>query len=917
MDPYKPCPCGSGKKFKFCCRGKGSGVDRAPELNERAQDLMHAGRYEEAEALMRRAIEGWPKFAPARNNLALLYWVQGRFEEAIETLRAAEPGNVFAAALGAELTFLTGTAEEIQAAYERLEGMEPLDPCALGKKIEALSWRRMHDAVLRAVEGARCPRHNDMYYFAGVAAANLGELERARAYLRRVERDSPLFDRARRTLDRLDKGPGTLHGEFDYFQPMDYLPAAVLERLIKMTTAGAKEVITDLALWQINLGEDEGVRILAEIDSPRAIELLKRLAFGTFGEDKLRMTALIELNAKGIVKTGEKVRFFQNGEWTTLAMQGQIEVTPEVTKFVEGEARELLANAIEAQEKGDLDRAEALLNKALEAQPDLDSAYQNLAVLEARRGRYAEAEKLARKALEINPQYVFGVATLIELLLQQEKTKEAQQVLKEFKMPASVHPKAYAAFEVACARLAVSQKDIRLAKKHFESAKTVDPKNPAVKDLGKFLKRWEPLMSGLERMEEYQRKREKRMRERPVSAAPTMREALERYSNDRLFQIARASEVGMGSNLRRADALEILSKALADADRIRAVVGRLESKDREGLERVIKAGGVEDYETFTRACDALERLEGLALVVVGRLEGRVSVVVPVEVRRVLSQADPRPEFFEALVAGKVTAESDLDAFRFAGAKDRTKAEGLIATARNRKRGRPYQVVFGQRQLSSDEDAGLLMTEGRLEAAWENFAGAAALWLAASEANPAMIDRMLAVDEDEVEERCEEYDIEEAWHYINAMSKEWEEDASVWGTLLAFWFHPEVRRALELPVHPKSREASGDVLLAVTAWMTRARQGTGALRRFFDLAGRAKRAQVRMLRALDRKGGTLDLLPQEKLEGMAEGIAIIEQTVALVAAGYEEAELGGLVERMGRMADTVEMIAGEIARAAIR
>lgn len=22
-DPYKPCPCGSGKKFKFCCKGKG------------------------------------------------------------------------------------------------------------------------------------------------------------------------------------------------------------------------------------------------------------------------------------------------------------------------------------------------------------------------------------------------------------------------------------------------------------------------------------------------------------------------------------------------------------------------------------------------------------------------------------------------------------------------------------------------------------------------------------------------------------------------------------------------------------------------------------------------------------------------------------------------------------------------------
>ena len=37
LDPYAPCPCGSGKKFKWCCQPVHFQIDRAFEMDREGQ----------------------------------------------------------------------------------------------------------------------------------------------------------------------------------------------------------------------------------------------------------------------------------------------------------------------------------------------------------------------------------------------------------------------------------------------------------------------------------------------------------------------------------------------------------------------------------------------------------------------------------------------------------------------------------------------------------------------------------------------------------------------------------------------------------------------------------------------------------------------------------------------------------------
>ena len=114
---YSECPCGSGKKFKFCCypsirddlprdptradvtdairmRSRAtrlaeltakSGVldlDRFHELIGRGLRHLHSGRYREAESVLLQAKDEFGMLPTPYNNLALCVLVQGNLKEA-------------------------------------------------------------------------------------------------------------------------------------------------------------------------------------------------------------------------------------------------------------------------------------------------------------------------------------------------------------------------------------------------------------------------------------------------------------------------------------------------------------------------------------------------------------------------------------------------------------------------------------------------------------------------------------------------------------------------------------------------------------------------------------------------------------------------------------------------------------------
>ena len=91
------------------------------------------------------------------------------------------------------------------------------------------------------------------------------------------------------------------------------------------------------------------------------------------------------------------------------------------------EAKQLFLDALALQEKGDLERAEGLYEKALALAPNRPSVMQNLAVVFFQSGKFAEARLLCSSLLEMDPD---DAAALVHLGNCQLKLNSAEKALK-------------------------------------------------------------------------------------------------------------------------------------------------------------------------------------------------------------------------------------------------------------------------------------------------------------------------------------------------------------------------------------------------------------------------------------------------------------------------------------------------------
>ncbi len=149
-----PCPCGSGKKYKFCCLQKDH-EERKTEAPRRSrlqklrddrdvlvwdheaystpQDeglaLLRAGRAQEAIKCFERAVKAAPFLPHAHNNLALACFYDGQVERALmivqEVDRKIEPGDVFALASTVHYALVLGLERDAEDALARMEKSRP------------------------------------------------------------------------------------------------------------------------------------------------------------------------------------------------------------------------------------------------------------------------------------------------------------------------------------------------------------------------------------------------------------------------------------------------------------------------------------------------------------------------------------------------------------------------------------------------------------------------------------------------------------------------------------------------------------------------------------------------------------------------------------------------------------------------
>src|SRR5262249_62300541 len=82
IDLYAPCPCGSGKKFKWCCQPIHAEIDKAFEQHE-------AGQHENALRTIEAVVQAHPPNPEAWGRKGPLLHLNGQAEEAEKALEEA------------------------------------------------------------------------------------------------------------------------------------------------------------------------------------------------------------------------------------------------------------------------------------------------------------------------------------------------------------------------------------------------------------------------------------------------------------------------------------------------------------------------------------------------------------------------------------------------------------------------------------------------------------------------------------------------------------------------------------------------------------------------------------------------------------------------------------------------------------
>ncbi|MFB3905943.1 MAG: tetratricopeptide repeat protein [Acidobacteriota bacterium] len=691
VDVYAPCRCGSGEKYKFCClqkdrrpqAGRTAGtwddpwqdfgvggrpvvldLEEGERLNAEGMRLLHLQQFAEAERSFRAAIAAAPLVPAVHNNLAVVVFAQGRVDEAIRIqeaiLKEVPIENLFGMSNLVQLYLTAGRVADAEAVANDTLRLRPRDSGAQAKQCEVFARLGRHREILDAVERYTGDSDGFVRYFAGMAAANLGLFDRALDYLQHVGRGEILGARAAKyaRLIRAGRGPGTIEGNWPYFEPQEIMPRDVFEKLVGEAAQGepakarlfTNPMVVDMVAAFLNgsRGTDRDkdlIELLGRMNHPRAVDLLKRIAEGTFGCDDLRLSALRTLVQNGVWDGKSPHKIWLRGNWVVVKSQ-ENEITPEAASAPMPDGLSPLYKAATiAVRNGQWKKGERLWREFLAQAPMFHPAYHNLAVALAQLGRKAEAETYLRKAMELDPGYVFAPCTLAVIYLREGRVAEARELLDKVIVPEKVHPGAMATYCTAQTQVAAAEGDSEKAVAWLDIAAKVDPDNSNVKNLRKRLKIPRLLEKTLAqlRVKEERQKLERRLR--VLSQDAPLSDCYGIYSAGELAGMARATGVDLASS-QKEEMLAAICAALGDVDRVAAIRRGLRAEETAALREVADAGGRMDYETFTRAhgTDAddepgwsrqpqslLGRLKCRGLLVEATVERRPSVFIPKQI----------------------------------------------------------------------------------------------------------------------------------------------------------------------------------------------------------------------------------------------------------------------------------------------
>lgn len=441
----------------------GGNLEESHRLCNRGLKLMAAGKFKKAIPLFRQATAEAPFVYTPANNLALCLFATEQLEEAIriqsESLELSPLANPFGLASLATFHFINGDeTTALRCLDELLEMKLPSDDACV-KVCETLARFKRHQAILDLADASGYNKVSSVCFYTGVAAANLGKRERARHDLSQVSRGDPHADIARHYLQHLsdESVPYTIRGDWPYLSPIEVCPYALLLEGVKLDPSSwlPRRIAVDFIEAMLNESIDDpdvAIEMLLQLKHPEAQELLWLIAKGTIGPDSLRLKALNGLQQSGMVKNGETMEVFVDGERRKISTAGtKLDPDLRFAKQLPKALDRIYTKAIKAGQKNNPDWQSIgdIYRRVIKEETEFFPARYNYAISLIHRGQMAEAEPILHKLIDQHPEYLFAQATLLQMLVIDERLDEAEDLLKATAIPETTHPDAMVAWLIA------------------------------------------------------------------------------------------------------------------------------------------------------------------------------------------------------------------------------------------------------------------------------------------------------------------------------------------------------------------------------------------------------------------------------------------------------------------------------------
>ncbi len=508
INPYAPCYCGSGSKYRFCCMKRDQLVNdnleyldqttpeakASMEVFHAADEAMSKHDFKAAMPLFQRAYELFPVVPSPLNNLAICHLLQHEFAEALRVQRQAvtemKQPNSFGVANLATLLYFNGEDEAgLNAAYVATT-LAPFNEQVILKICEALAHYRCHSDILEVALSADFLEIPDLAFFTGCAAANLGDLGQASTrwgMLPMGSQYAPLVQKYLEWLRKYGKAK-TIRGDWPYFRADDYplrVPDGEADPMLR------SRWLVDFVEAAVNDGSTKSGKVLSMLSGsthPAAVELLRLIMNGAFGTEKLRLQASTMLLEKGVLKSGEHIHIQGRGKGSQSKeiVLNTMKLSPdyqfcEYPEEIAGEFGAIIKATHEAHpDWQDIARRYRVIYALA---PECFPIGNNLAGVLHALGQGKEAEMILRPIVEQHPEYYFARAQLLDMLMETRKMNEARELVRTTQIPSITHPAAWLEWQIATFRFWLAENEVQAALTCLDVIKTLCPDKERVRKL--------------------------------------------------------------------------------------------------------------------------------------------------------------------------------------------------------------------------------------------------------------------------------------------------------------------------------------------------------------------------------------------------------------------------------------------------